>query len=68
MYMSASDYKRKSHLKYEIFIKNVLYKQAERDVLLTISHMTMKPSCLLLPFILQLRASEKDPAGVLVAR
>ena len=59
--MSASDYERKSHLKYEIFIENVLCKQAEKDVLLTISHVTMKPCCLLLPFILQIRASVKDP-------
>ena len=31
----------------------ILCKQAERDVLLTISHMTIKTFCLLLPFILQ---------------
>ena len=56
------NYEQKSHLKYEIFIKNVTYcgkdfKEAERDVLLTISRVTMKTFCLLLPFILQFRAS-----------
>ena len=61
--MSASIYEQKSHLKYKIFIKNGLScgKKAGRDVLLTISHVTMKPFCLLLPFILQFRASGKDP-------
>ena len=33
-------------------------------MLLTISHDTMKPFCLLLPFILQFRASGKDPIPV----
>ena len=40
--MSASIYERKSHLKYKIFIKNVMWKEAGRDVLLTISHVTIK--------------------------
>ena len=59
--MSASDYERKIHLKYEILISNVIScaKKVESDVLLTISHVTMKIFCLLLPFILQFRASEK---------
>ena len=60
--MSASIYKGKSHLKYKIFFKSyILWKEAGRDVLLTISHLTMKTFCLLLPFILQFRASGKDP-------
>ena len=55
MYMFASDYEPKSHLKYDIFIKNVIScanKQTE--------------ICLLLPFILQFRASGKDPILVKV--
>ena len=37
----------------------ILCEHAERYVLLTVSHVTMKPSCLLLLFILQFRASVK---------
>ena len=56
--MSASGYELKCHLKFPIFM---LYPMEGRDVLLTTSHMTMKTFCLLLPFILQFRASGKNP-------
>ena len=61
--MSASIYEWKDNLKYKIFIKMlyILWKEAERDALLTISHVTIKIFCLLLPFILKFRASGKDP-------
>ena len=61
--MSAADYERKSHLKYEIFIQNVIScanKQRERCASNNISCDT-ETLCLLLPFILQFQASGKDP-------
>ena len=43
---------KESHLKYKNFIKNVKScGKRQRDVLLTISHVTMKTFYVLLPFI-----------------